>query len=338
MGLNLADISTALMSLLLEGLPFIFLGTLVSGFIDAYLPPWAMERMLPKRRALAILASGFLGILFPVCECAIVPVIGRLIRKGLPVSCAVTYMLAAPIINPITAASTMIGFSGQQDVLGPLMASPQHHPIFVTASRLLIAYVVCVTVGLLIQRLSAAAIMRRSVVESIEANKNTGAPSEGVSIVGAIRQSVKDGSRLILAFRTAMRDSVDTGMYFTIGAALTAIFNTSTLQQSLGQFMSGHIAIAVGTMMILAFILSLCSTSDAFVAATLKIAFPTQAYEYAAKLGFLVFGPMVDVKLLFMYASIFRAKFVWGLVAGLFLLVGIISSLWSLIPVEKLPF
>jgi uncharacterized membrane protein YraQ (UPF0718 family) len=135
-----------------------------------------------------------------------------------------------------------------------------------------------------------------------------------------------------------MRDSVDTGMYFTIGAALTAIFNTSALQQGLGDFMSGHIVIAVATMMALAFILSLCSTSDAFVAATLKVSFPSQAYEYAAKLGFLVFGPMVDVKLLFMYASIFRAKFVWMLVCGLFLLVGAICSLWSLIPVERLPF
>ena len=337
MGLNLADISTALMSLLLEGLPFIFLGTLISGFIDAYLPPWAMERMLPKRRALAIFASGFLGIIFPVCECAIVPVIGRLIRKGLPVSCAVTYMLAAPIINPITATSTMIGFSGQGGDLGPLMGI-QHHPIFVTGSRLLIAYVVCVIIGLLIQKVAASSLLKKHVLDAMKANQQSKDAGEGLSIFGAIRSSLREGNRLILAFRTAMRDSVDTGMYFTIGAALTAIFNTSALQQGLGNFMSGHITIAVATMMVLAFILSLCSTSDAFVAATLKVASPSQAYEYAAKLGFLVFGPMVDVKLLFMYASIFRAKFVWMLVCGLFLLIGIICSLWSLIPVEKLPF
>lgn len=337
MGLNLADISTALMSLLLEGLPFIFLGTLISGFIDAYLPPWAMERMLPKRRALAIFASGFLGIIFPVCECAIVPVIGRLIRKGLPVSCAVTYMLAAPIINPITAGSTMIGFSGQQAELGPLTAI-QNHPIFMTASRLLIAYIVCVTVGLVIQKIAASSLMKKSVLDAMQANQASQEVSDGQSIFGAIRKSFKDASRLIIAFRTAMRDSVDTGMYFTIGAALTAIFNTSTLQQSLGAFMSGHITLAVATMMFLAFILSLCSTSDAFVAATIQVSFPSTAFEYAAKLGFLVFGPMVDVKLLFMYASIFRAKFVWSLVCGLFLLIGIICSLWSLIPVDKLPF
>ncbi len=341
MGLNLADISTALMSLLLEGLPFIFLGTLISGFIDAYLPPWAMERMLPKRRALAIFASGFLGILFPVCECAIVPVIGRLIRKGLPVSCAVTYMLAAPIINPITAASTMIGFSGQggqEQLIGSSSSLLAHHPLFVTGSRLLIAYIVCVLIGLLIQKVAASSLMKKHVLEAMKANDQSKDAGEGLSIFGGILSALREGNRLILAFRTAMRDSVDTGMYFTIGAALTAIFNTSDFQQSMQSFMSGHIVIAVAVMMGLAFILSLCSTTDAFVAATLKMTFPSQAYEYAAKLGFLVFGPMVDVKLLFMYASIFRTKFVWMLVCGLFLLVGVICSLWSLIPVEKLPF
>ncbi len=338
--MKLDQISTAFMSLLLEGLPFIFLGTLVSGFIDAYLPSWAMDRLLPKRRWMAIFISGLLGLIFPVCECAIVPVIGRLIRKGLPISCAVTYMLAAPIINPITIASTMIGFSGNPQQMGPLLANVQHHPIFVTGSRVLIAYMVCVFVGLLIQRVSASKIMRDKVLKGIEASKASGETGEGQSILGAIRGALKDGASLVAALRTAMRDCVDTGMYFTIGAALTAFFNTGPLQDDIGVMMSSHIIIAVATLMGLAFILSLCSTSDAFVAATLtfKEGFPTQAYEYAAKLGFLVFGPMVDVKLLFMYSSIFRPKFVWMLVLGLFLLVGAICSAWSLIPVHRLPF
>ena len=338
MGLNLSDIATAFMSLLLEGLPFIFLGTLISGFIDAYLPPWAMERLLPKRRALAIFISGLLGIIFPVCECAIVPVIGRLIRKGLPVSCAVTYMLASPIINPITTASTLIGFSGNVEEAGLILPTPQTHPIFVTASRLLIAYCVCVFVGLLIHRLSASKIMRAKVLKAMEANLQSGDTGRGQAIMGSIRRSLKDGTRLVAACRTAMRDCVDTGMYFTIGALLTAIFNTSSFQRDLSQAMSSHIMIAVATLMGLAFILSLCSTSDAFVAATIKVAFPSQAYEYAAKLGFLVFGPMVDVKLLFMYSSIFRARFVWTLAGGLFILIGLICSAWSLIPSNLIPF
>ncbi len=352
MGLNLTDIATAFMSLLLEGLPFIFLGTLVSGFIDQYLPSGLMERVLPKRPFFAILLSGLLGIVFPVCECAIVPVIGRLIRKGLPIACAVTYMLAAPIINPITVVSTMSAFSGGMQEAGALV-DLQNHPIFVTGSRILIAYLVCVLVGLVIQRFSPASIMRPHVVKEMEALKpepSERAPEEGHPGAGEHAHdhdhthdhhesnNSGGGSRLVGAFRTAMRDCVDTGMYFTIGALLAAIFNTSTLQKTAADFMSANIFVAVAGMMVLAFILSLCSTSDAFVGATLKVALPSQAYEYAAKLGFLVFGPMMDVKLLFMYSSIFRARFVWGLLIGLFLLVGLVCSAWSMIPLDALPF
>ena len=328
MGLDLTQIATAFMSMMLEGLPFIFAGTLVSGVIDAYMPQGQIEKWLPKRPFAAILMSGLLGIIFPVCECAIVPVIRRLLNKGLPISCAVTYMLAAPIINPITAISTMSAFSGgtnRGEEFGPLAERLASHPIFMTGSRLLIAYIICVLVGLLISRISASNIMRSHIIKSMEKSK------EG-------HNHEIQGSKVVQASRTAMRDCVDTGMYFTIGVVLTAIFNTSNLQQGAASIMSINIYVAVAAMMGLAFLLSLCSTSDAFIGATLKVALPTQAYEYGAKLAFLVFGPMMDVKLLFMYASIFRPKFVFLLFVGLFILVGAACSLWSLIPIDSLPF
>ena len=104
------DFCYLFLSIILEGAPFILLGTLISGFIDAYLPPGLIDRWLPKNKPLAVIFSGLLGFVFPVCECAVVPVIRRLIRKGLPVSCAITYMLSAPIINPIVVISTMKAF------------------------------------------------------------------------------------------------------------------------------------------------------------------------------------------------------------------------------------
>lgn len=321
MGIDLAQVSTAFISLLLEGLPFIFLGTLVSGFIDAYLPSGLMDRALPRNTLLAILLSGLLGVIFPVCECAIVPVIGRLIRKGLPISCAITYMLSAPIINPITVVSTLSAFSGSAGAgeLSELVDQTQNHPVFVTCSRLLIAYVITVSVGLLIHRVSKESILKPHVLRDL-ARKDAHVHEHG-------------GVPLVNALRTAMRDCVDTGMYFTIGAGLTAIFNTSTLQRTVENLVGSNVVLAVVLMMSLAFILSLCSTSDAFVAATLKVSLPGLGNPYAAKLGFLVFGPMMDVKLLFMYSSLFRARFVWTLFIGLFLASTVICSLWSLIPV-----
>lgn len=121
------DFAFAFLSLLFEGAPFILLGTLISGLLDVYLPSGAMDRLLPKNKIGAVLVAGLLGAIFPVCECAVVPVIRRLVKKGLPVSCALTYMLAAPILNPITALSTWKAFEGQDAGL-------------MTASRLLLGF------------------------------------------------------------------------------------------------------------------------------------------------------------------------------------------------------
>src|SRR6218665_2973624 len=101
------DFALAFLSILFEGAPFILLGTLISGFIDVYLPAGTMDRFLPKNKILAVLTAGLLGAVFPVCECAVVPVIRRLVKKGLPLSYALTYMFSAPIINPIVAIRTL---------------------------------------------------------------------------------------------------------------------------------------------------------------------------------------------------------------------------------------
>ncbi|MDI1312346.1 permease, partial [Prosthecobacter sp.] len=107
---RMGDILMAFLSIVFEGAPYILIGTVFSGIIDAFLPAKLLDRVLPKSKVLATLIAGFLGLIFPVCECAVVPVIRRLVQKGLPLSCAVTYMLAAPIMNPIVALSTMTAF------------------------------------------------------------------------------------------------------------------------------------------------------------------------------------------------------------------------------------
>src|SRR6202035_5299551 len=101
------------LALAFEGLPFVLVGSLISGGIAVFVPSKIITGFLPKNGVLATLVSGLLGLCFPVCECGIVPVIRRLINKGLPVSCGVTFMLASPIVNPIVAFSTFAAFRGQ---------------------------------------------------------------------------------------------------------------------------------------------------------------------------------------------------------------------------------
>jgi hypothetical protein len=114
--------------------------------------------------------------------------------------------------------------------------------------------------------------------------------------------------------RSATKDFLDVTVFFVLGAAVATLFNTSVNQQVIMPLAEDR-ALAVGGMMALAALLSLCSTSDAFVAGTFT-AFPS-----ASKLAFMVFGPVVDLKLIFIYGLVFRKRFIVFLVAGLILLV-----------------
>jgi len=289
---SLQDFSYAYLSVLLEGMPFLLFGTLLSGLIDQFLPARMMTRFLPRNAFLGICASGLMGIVFPMCECGIVPVIRRLIGKGLPASSAIAYMLAAPIVNPIVAASTFAAFRGQAAVE-------------FTVLRLVLGFVVAVIGGLAVHNLSVGTVLRPSVLASVAPREDAAPPDGGL------------WSRLGAAMDAGVKDFLDVAFYFLIGAGVATVFSTAVNQEILLP-LAANKWLAVSSMMGLAAILSLCSTSDAFIAATF-VAFPG-----VAKLAFLVFGPMMDLKLLFIYSAVFNKRFVIGLAVGLFVLVGLL--------------
>jgi uncharacterized membrane protein YraQ (UPF0718 family) len=305
------DILMAFLSILFEGAPYILVGTLLSGFIDAFLPAKLLDRLLPRNKILSTFAAGFLGLIFPVCECAVVPVVRRLVQKGLPLSCALTYLLSAPIINPIVIVSTLTAFKEFQKVhsFGDIGEASM------TLARLSMGYVVAVFIGLVLMKRKPADVLKASVVAGIQ--------NEGG---GGHEAPVGFDAKLTHAMRTAMRDFLDTAMYFAIGVMITSVFNTQ-VDQSRVVAVSGHDYVAIPSMMGLAFVLALCSTSDAFIAA--PMAMPLSGLPSAAKLAFLVFGPMLDIKLVFMYSSIFRKKFLVGFCIALFIIVGLLSAPWA---------
>ena len=342
------DFAFAFLSILFEGAPFILLGTLISGFIDIYLPAGTMDRLLPKRRFPAILVAGLLGAILPVCECAVVPVIRRLVKKGLPVSCALTYMLAAPIVNPITALSTWKAFKGPEIPFGPDLSLSAS--LVMTVSRLGLGFLAAVAVGLVVSRIPMVKLLRQRLVDSLkkeEAQEKAHTHDHGHGSDHGHHHDHPHGhgccghdhghdhdhghhdhedNRLVAAFRSAMRDFVDVGVYFTIGVAITALFNTGIAPGAewLDSLAKNEVA-APAALMGLAFVLSLCSTSDAFIAATLD------KFTYGAKLAFLVFGPMLDVKLLFLYQTVLRRRFIIQLAIGLFLGIGAAAIAWQAI-------
>lgn len=291
---SLPDFSFAFLSILLEGLPFLLLGTIISGLIDQFLPARLMTRLLPRNAYAGAFVSGLLGLVFPMCECGVVPIIRRLMAKGLPPANAITYMLSAPIVNPIVALSTYAAFRGQA-------------PLEVTLLRLGLGYGVAVIVGLAVHNLPLHLVLRRSVIADIAQPQGL----SGGATAGGIR------ARLWGALAVCVGDFLNMTVYFVLGAAAAALFNTSINQDFIVPLALND-WLATGSLMTLAAMLCLCSTTDAFIAATFSM-FPA-----VSKLAFLVFGPMVDLKLIFLYSSVFRKRFVFGLVVGLFALVGLL--------------
>ena len=347
---HLQDFAFAFLGVLFESIPFLLLGALISGLIEVFVPARLMTRLLPKNPVAAIALSGLLGAVFPMCECGVVPVIRRLMQKGLPVSCAITYLLSAPVVNPIVAISTYAAFKGQS-------------PAEMTIWRLALSFVIAAVVGLIVQRLPPEQFLHPRVVEtlpgrasrrtafrmsalasaplglalagggsdagavalapfSLEAAGGKGdgaAPPMGEDDLAAVEAELRPsfGRRLLVALQRGAEDFLDVATFVVIGAALASVFNTAIDQTRIYSLATNPWA-AVGIMMALAFFLAVCSTSDAFLAATLTI------FPFSARLAFLTFGPMVDLKLMFLYGLIFRRRFVAMLAVGLFVVIGLI--------------
>jgi uncharacterized membrane protein YraQ (UPF0718 family) len=152
----------------------------------------------------------------------------------------------------------------------------------------------------------------------MQGNRRAGLTQAGEGGVDAgILENQGFVQRIAVAVRVAAGDFLDVAVYLVIGAAITSVFNTG-VRQDLILPVADKAWLAVPAMMGLSGILSLCSTSDAFIAATF-VAFPI-----AAKLAFLVFGPMMDIKLVFLYSVVFRKRFVAGLAVGLFVTIGLL--------------
>ena len=284
---SLPDFAYSFLSVVLEGVPFILAGVVLSGLIDAFLPPRVLARLLPRHPAGGILLGGALGAILPMCECGIVVVIRRLLQKGLPLSSAMAYMLAAPVVNPIVAVSTYAAFRGQG-------------PMEMMLCRIALSFGVAVTIASVVHFLRRAWVLRPDLVVP--------------PVIDDHHDHRSRKEKSAAAVRAATTDFLDVTVFFVLGAAVATLFNTSVNQQLIMPLADDR-ALAVGSMMALAALLSLCSTSDAFVAATFT-AFPS-----AAKLAFMSFGPVVDLKLVFIYGLVFRKRFILLLVVALILLI-----------------
>jgi uncharacterized membrane protein YraQ (UPF0718 family) len=306
------DFAVSFLSVLFEGIPYLLIGSLISGLVDVFVSPSRLARLLPSHPGAALCISGLLGMIFPMCECGSVVVIRRFLRKGLPVSFATTYMLAAPIFSPVVALSTWKAFS----------QSSEPGPLLMVCLRLGLGYLLAVAAGFLMHRFPRESVLSDAMLFEENAGRNT-ARRQGLSIAPDPAETVPRGlgRKLLLAVQSATGDFLDVAFFFVLGTALTCVFNTGVRQEVLTPFASSPL-LSVLALMVLAALLALCSSTDAFVAWTFT------AFSPGSKLAFLLFGPVFDLKLFWLYGLVFRRRVVCLIGIGFFAAIAILC--WRL--------
>jgi uncharacterized membrane protein YraQ (UPF0718 family) len=310
-GTILSIFSTRFLGIFIEAVPFLLLGTIASGLIDSFISSDDIARWVPRNPLLATLMGTFMGFTFPVCECGVVPVVRRLYTKGLPMSVGVTFLLAAPVINPVVLVSTYVAFGFGTVLIG----------------RFVITIVVATAVGLVFAFTGRPQEVLRSSALAPVAGGSGEIPPQPLNIQGEVIPLYAKTQRkpLMIGLRDALTTAGDEffemGRYLIIGSLLAATMQTLVSQDVLLALGKGPV-ISVIVMQLLAFVLSVCSTVDAFLA----LAF-TGTFTTGSILAFLTFGPMVDIKSTLMFAGVYRRRIVLYLIL-LPLLMTMLIGIW----------
>ncbi|MGW0846098.1 permease [Streptomyces sp. NPDC002787] len=231
---------TVFTAVVVQGVPFLLLGTLVSAAIGAFVPERVFSRLLPRNPALAVPVAGAAGVVLPGCECASVPVAGSLMRSGVAPAAALAFLLSAPAINPVVLVATSVAFPGQ-----PMMV----------LGRLVASLATAVVMGWLWVRFGRDEWLRL--------------PKRGSTGPGK-----REGSRWGDFAAGLQHDFLHAGGFLVVGAGAAATFNI-VVPRSLLDVFTGSVWLSALLLAALAVVLCVCSEADAFVAASLSGFSPT---------------------------------------------------------------
>ncbi|MGG5310370.1 permease [Enterococcus sp. DIV1304_2] len=286
---SVLQMGTIFLSIVIEALPFVLLGCIISGALQVFLTPERIKRWLPKNRFLSIIVGSILGFFFPSCECGIVPIVHQFVKKGVPVHTAFAFMLTAPIINPVVIFSTFIAFGNTWKMAG---------------LRMLGSFIVALIVGVWLAYIQKGTILKSSFDSAlVEPNSHTHKHEEEEAIAPQ-----KWGHRILHVLTHSIDEFFDTGRYLIIGGLIAAGMQTYLPTRVMLTLGSTKL-LAILIMLVLAFTMSLCSEADAFIGSSLLSLFGT-----APVVAFLVFGPMVDIKNLLMMKRYFNTRFIVSLI------------------------
>ena len=315
------DIAIYFTTIILEAIPFLLLGALISAIIEEFVSEERISKMIPKNRVLGSLVGIFLGLFIPACDCAVIPIAMRLKKKKVPTNVIVSFMLASPIISPVVLLSTFFAFGETEKMLLFGFEMPK---LFVY--RTIFGVVVALVVGIILDIICKDAVLKEEIYEhhhhhpEHEHIHTCNHNHEGCSCSNHEKETGPIG-RVKNIINIMYGDFMGIISYMAVGALLAATMQILLPISNIGGIVQNKY-ISTFIMMLLAFALSLCSTSDAFIARTFM-----NSLSKNSILAFILLGPMIDIKNTILLNKSFNKKFVIVLVASIFITVYLISCL-----------
>ena len=293
---NLNIFASIVTAIVLEAAPFLLLGSVLGALFEVCVPRETVERLIPKSTPGRIAVGILAGVVLPTCECGVVPIVRRMLRRGVPASAAVPYMMAAPVVNPVVLLSTWMAYRADPSMV---------------LWRVLVALVPAVVMGAVLARASAEDVLQSARPRL----QRMGAADPGAD--GHAHHEHEHGcgcgcdqehrSKTLAVLSHAASEFLEMSTYLILGACAAGAFKTLLTVGFLASFEVGPV-ISVAAMMVLAVLLSVCSEADAFVAASFTM------FPRSAQLAFMALGPMLDLKLTAIFLGTFRRRVILALV------------------------
>ena len=293
----LKDIAIIFMSIFFESFPFLLLGALISSIIETFVSNDTMARIIPKNKVLGSIVGICLGFFLPACDCAVIPVAKRLIKKKVPINVAVSFMLASPIINPVVILSTYHAF---------FKTNPD-----IFWMRLVLGIVVSLVIGVILGILFG----KKEVITN---NEDECCYSHCHEQDCDCDEHDHKNYFLSIINHTAL-DLFEVVKYLMFGALIASIIQVVLPRDILIMFNDNRI-LSIITLMLFAYLVSLCSTSDSFVGKSLL-----SSFSKSSIMAYLLLGPMIDIKNTIVLFGNYKKSFVLGLISLIFISIFIVS-------------
>lgn len=298
------NVSIIFMSIFLESLPFLLLGALISAIIETFVSNDTMIKIIPKNKVLGSIVGVLLGFFLPACDCAVIPVSKRLIKKKVPLNVAVSFMLASPIVNPVVLLSTYYAF---------FKTNPE-----IFWSRLVFGIVIALIIGVIVGIMFGNKDITKNGLDSYDEHEDE---HEHCHCHSCSCGHHHKSNKLVSIFKHTANDMFEVVKFLMFGALIASLVQVLLPRNVLILFNDNQ-ALAIAALMIFAYLISLCSTSDSFVGKSLLSSFPSNAI-----IAYLLLGPMIDIKNTIVLLGNYKSKFVVTLISLIFIIIFIFSLL-----------